>query len=677
MLGNAVARSIVVALAWLPTLPTPALAQTFESGVAITSPAVLAHLQRGRFAAGALLFPRKKGAAEFKNDNLFKDQLKTVGVQLVHDIATLPDASRDSDSRRFFKDPDSASNRFSANLLNDRKSGFVLTGIVNRMDRAYRVVDKIPLLPTCGEVRFIYRFTYDVTVDGREVASRLPFTMAIVLNTRDPDEPLNCAQIGQRWLDISQRSNDADLIAYLDSKAGPLSYLRPVQVDRIEINAQLFRVPASGKAKFGGNAEYLLRIFRRSAPGKPFEVAQLENQIDRDRLLSDRPLLDAFKKWLFTEDRMKALDQGTLDIPSQYLATQAVSVSPGGSSRSENQPFYGLLKDAEIDAALAQFASSLKSIKSRDGFARRLNDFTCSGCHQIRAIAGFHFPGADPDSEPASNAVHIPASAHFLADVPRRRDIISQFATKTVPDFSRGFSARPDKKFQAALSSTQLFDGWGSVCYNGGDISFKDWTCRTGLTCKVLDESSRNNGMGICVSVGRARIGDPVEFGEVSYAAFGDDAYQRTQPPGPTEPDNYSVPSPPSDRTDYVVAHQGFRDADSTGGFPGGNLRIRGCSNLPGEAVCGRVAATGFNRCIAQGRPFPECLRFTELAGLRACDRSNPCREDYICTAPYTDLGSIHGKGTCIPPYFMFQFRVDGHPSSFALQEKSSAPASQ
>jgi hypothetical protein len=97
-------------------------------------------------------------------------------------------------------------------------------------------------------------------------------------------------------------------------------------------------------------------------------------------------------------------------------------------------------------------------------------------------------------------------------------------------------------------------------------------------------------------------------------------------------------------------------------------------------------------------------------AGLRACAVANPCRDDYICLRPtgYT-LGNGHQnykrrltavagiydandfgqkepdqgwlsrggagdqRGICIPPYFVFQFRSDGHPAPMS-QMMQSAP---
>ncbi|WP_246686789.1 hypothetical protein [Mesorhizobium sp. B2-4-19] len=68
-------------------------------------------------------------------------------------------------------------------------------------------------------------------------------------------------------------------------------------------------------------------------------------------------------------------------------------------------------------------------------------------------------------------------------------------------------------------------------------------------------------------------------------------------------------------------------------------LRKANCDKLPDEATCGRLAKTGFNDCIASGKDHKFCTReFTKTAGLRACDKAHPCREDYICTAGYDDL---------------------------------------
>lgn len=673
-----------LALLFLLLAIAPARA-AMEDGLAITDPQILQKLEHYDAAApmahtysiADLLFPSEnRTPGPVSNDNLFKGPLKTIAETLINDINTLPQKSLDSDARKAFANGGNRQLRFSAWLLTHPESGFVLTGIVNRMDRAYRTVDGLRKIRTCGEVRFLYRFTYDVTINGgMKVASRLPFTVSVVLNARGEDDRITCAEIARRWEVLHRPMTPDALLAYLRGRDGPLDYIRPSQVDRVEVNLQLFRLPASMKNDFGGDAEYLMRVFRRTAPGQPFLPTRIENQIDRAKLASDPALREKFKKFLFSDAALADLDRGVLDIPFPYLADVAVSVSPGGAARSENAVFLGLASDEEILGALEDYVASgktLDTIKSPEGFRLRVDELSCTGCHQTRAIAGFHFPGADLPGEPASNAVAVPASAHFFGDLPRRQAVVDAFAAGKVPDFSRGFSARPDRKWQAALSGTELFDGWGASCYVGDDPSFTDWTCRPGLACKILHGARSSPGMGTCVTAGQPRIGDPLEFGVVETKAYGDDSFRRTSPAGSTDPANYVLPRAPTDRSDYVVAHQGYRAATKTGGFPAGMLRTRvanasACRKLPKEAACGRVAATGFNDCIADGKPFRECLKLTRLAGLRACDREHPCRGDYICTAPYPDLRDARNMGTCIPPYFMFQFRVDGHPNAFTV----------
>ena len=278
--------------------------------------------------------------------------------------------------------------------------------------------------------------------------------------------------------------------------------------------------------------------------------------------------------------------------------------------------------------------------------------------------------------------------------------------------------------------------------------SQRKWTCRAGLACTPLFKSANAPGLGTCapkadgpaggaacLSRAGRQIGDAMQCGTVTTKAHGVDRYLRTDPPRETPPewtdrsnrktlipDERLPPGAPADNT-YYAAHQEFfegNDSDAqpkpllfvnkrnaqTGGFPSGMLRLSECKGLPPEATCGLLAATGFNRCLAQvaegERKLGDCfVQRTAYSGVRACDAATPCRDDYICLRPigydaanghekflqrqagvagHLDpedfgqkepdgawLGRNGGKGDprglCIPPYFVFQFRSDGHPS--------------
>ena len=92
-------------------------------------------------------------------------------------------------------------------------------------------------------------------------------------------------------------------------------------------------------------------------------------------------------------------------------------------------------------------------------------------------------------------------------------------------------------------------------------------------------------------------------------------------------------------------------------GFPAGMCSVS-CDGMPEAATCGGIPQLrGFNDCLAGGRPFAQCIRANvRPSGLRACDEKSPCRDDYICAAGSSE------RGVCLPPYFLFQLRVDGHP---------------
>ena len=163
-----------------------------------------------------------------------------------------------------------------------------------------------------------------------------------------------------------------------------------------------------------------------------------------------------------------------------------------------------MFTENDVVAALkkaAERGTTLQNIRSVAGFERRLNDITCAGCHQTRGIGGFHFPGVDWMAAKPDNSTVVPASPHFFGDQVRRRDILTALRDGKRPDYSRGFSSRPQLRGSAELAGTEYEDGWGAHCYvqhanaADNDKSFRSWTCAEGLACQPQGGASR---MGMC-----------------------------------------------------------------------------------------------------------------------------------------------------------------------------------
>jgi hypothetical protein len=100
-----------------------------------------------------------------------------------------------------------------------------------------------------------------------------------------------------------------------------------------------------------------------------------------------------------------------------------------------------------------------------------------------------------------NNSTIVPASPHFFGDQIRRRDILTSLRDGKRPDYSRGFSSRPQLRGNAELAGTEYDDGWGAHCYlrqpNGSDNdrSFRFWNCAAGLACQPVGSAPR---MGMC-----------------------------------------------------------------------------------------------------------------------------------------------------------------------------------
>ncbi|MES0056568.1 hypothetical protein NKJ66_23460 [Mesorhizobium sp. M0078] len=139
--------------------------------------------------------------------------------------------------------------------------------------------------------------------------------------------------------------------ALLDPGSGPLALIKGEDMLRIEINAQVYRKPASTVEDFGSEAEYLIRVFHWEEKAGEFQPIGLTNQIDREKLLcgsgdsasqckEKKALREELVAYLQTPAVVADIDAGTLELPQKYLSKRAVSVSPGGVHRARNQPFW-------------------------------------------------------------------------------------------------------------------------------------------------------------------------------------------------------------------------------------------------------------------------------------------------------------------------------------------------
>ncbi len=504
-----------------PARAAPELAR----GTAILEPLVLGELDRGRFGLGRMLAPRSGEDRVLTSDLLFAlPAMAPVRRAIDHDYAQYMQrhkSVRPADTIGVGGGFDLQV--FDHALLYSADTRFVLAGIVNRMDRAYVSPEQ------CGEIRLVYRLTRMTPVSaGDDGASpRLPMTLNIVLNARgtrssdgESDLP-DCAELARRWLSAGDLSpGTPGLSERLTAADGPLGAVGPELIDRIEINLQVGHVPQSATREF--RTDYLLKVFKYDGARGTFNEAVMENQIDRERLRADAELRREFAAWLLDPVHLSEFDRGVVLVPERFLATGAIAATPAGFSSSALQPAFGLVRGEggagpaafdgdEIGEALKRaerLGVVLQNVRSPAGFERRLNDITCSGCHQTRGIGGFHVPGVDWQAAKPSNDSVVPASPHFFGDQVRRRDVLTAFRDGRTVDFSRGFASRPQTRGSSELSGTSYLDGWGAHCYRPraaateNDRSFAGWTCASGLACEAAEPGSR---LGMCFVDARGR----------------------------------------------------------------------------------------------------------------------------------------------------------------------------
>ncbi len=584
--GEMYAMMIVVRALLLVCLSTAAAA---PAELYIDEPQRLQELERSGLTLGDLVV----GPASHDADNaaLYRDEAyRSIVDSLAKDLRQLQ--LTDPRLGLSIKAPHRL---FDAAWLRSPSARFELVGVINRMDRA--VFDP----GTCGEVRFIYRLAYRKDDASGSIYSRLPMTVNVVFLL--PGEA--CGALARQWM------------GGVDLKA--LDVAKAEQLKSVEVNLQAVRWPATVRPDMGGHAEYFLRVFRRD--GGLYVPSPLENTPDVGKL-SAAAAKQRLLAWLREPTNFKAVDDGIARLPEEFLARRATSVALDGTHRLANTPFTEIFREADL--ADMPYASG-RTIHSPQGLLLRLNDLTCTGCHQGRTIAGFHFLGTDRAETEAGNAIAVGASPHFIDDQARRLAYVRALAMDSAATDARPPSVRSEHDRGA----------FGAHC-GLGDPSFASWTCASGLHCTAVTADAQVNRTGVCLP-------------DVPIAGSACQSARMLQDRDP--------------HRDRLVER---READcgaaavcesTSVGFPGG-MCSRGCSDLrPGEA-CGSIAILqGFNDCLAMRKPFSACLRDNvRPAALKACSETEACRDDYICAR------TARGEGACIPPYFLFQLRVDGHP---------------
>lgn len=458
-------------------------------------------------------------------------------------------------------------------------------------------------LNSCGELRLIYRLAYEQEQNGILVRSRMPMTVNAVFKL--PFDS-NCQSVANSWV-----SAQSEALKSWTSK----KWLKS-----LEVNLQTVRWPSTIRGDMGGSAEYLLQV--NKIENGSFVLSPLENTPDVEKIGADPSLKKELLNWLLIPENIKALDEGVINIPEKFLAKSVSSFALHGMNRLSNRPYDVIFN--KDDFSSVNF-SDLKNIYGPSSMRRRLNDMTCMGCHQGRTIAGFHFLGKDSSTTIFANSIYSSQSPHLIEEQNRRNIYFQNILKGKVADNSRPFSER-NPKIPGEMNAHCGLPG----------SEYKEWTCREGLKCVAVINPETSQEIGECLPI-KPVAGNPCEPGLIS---------QRFDA-----------------NKDIVKAKikmncSANQQCEATRvGFPGG-MCSGGCSNLkPGE-TCGSIAILqGFNQCLGANNPFEICLeQNVRPASLQACDDETACRADYVCTKTKSK------EGACIPPYFLFQLRLDGHP---------------
>ena len=572
--------------------------------VLVSDPTVLSAIEGGGGSFGDVLFGRYKPSTRaYADEPMYRDWIESIRADIT------ARQRRDARSGVGMK---YVHRLFDGDWLNFPGTRFELVGIVNRIDRRPFRADR------CGETRLVYRLAYNIKQGNKTLSSRLPMTINVVFF--QPDDRAGCRDAARRWMPPARPGGrSAGQMADRRRSRAPLSRpaLSLANLKAVEINLQQVRWPSTIRPDMGGHAEYLLRVFHLDREKKHLRPAPLENTPDVARLKQDPKAAQALLAWLRDPANLPAIDAGTAVIPGVVL-DRPLRVGQPPRSGAAGQP-----------AVRAAFRAKLVFGPG----ARR---------HPPRPLAsGVPAPSGRHDLRGMSPASQRRRLSPARARRPTGRNRSTRCLFPCRPTWTPSWRAAPTTcgVWPTENRSTtparcrdrdRIAGGYGAHC-GLGDPGFADWKCAAGYVCTPGEDE-----VGTCLPAARFGAGDPCELGTLVSDA--DPTRDKLKPAG------------------FQSCARGGACFTNHGGFPGGMCALDCDAATPDEA-CGLIPILkDFNGCVARGIPFDRCiLDNADPAAMRACDADHTCRDDFICAK------SKSKRGVCIPPYFLFQLRVDGH----------------